>query len=665
MKKLLFALFCSLAAFAYTQAQNTENEPTENPFALIAINPSEPVKNIECITLEFNKSFTLHWDTTTVITRGVGGGGINKAIQFLEVINTDNDDSYIIWTREITVENNTIIMPLDGAITDNGHYTMAFPRKVVVSDEEEVYEGDTFNFTVGIPINVTKVTPEMDKEIESLSEVTIEFSKEIKTEWGETQEIKVTDAEHKIVTKILAGKAETNGKILTLKLEDTITKTGTYTFEFPSNIVKGIEDGSYQGGTFTFNVKDPVPFNITSTTPSTDEVLDSLDEITFKFSKELDAELGENRTITVIDEDANLITTILTKNATVNGSRLTLRLEETITRTGLYTFTLPKGLIKSVEGYEYSGHTFTFEVKDPVPFEVVEVTPSAKEVVDSLDEITFRFSKELDKKLASRTIKVMNSNDERAGTILTKNATVDGKVLTFKLEEPIFATDTYTIEFPSGVVRSIEGYEYSGEEFIFNVKEIVAFEVIDVTPAENEIVDTLSEITIEFTKELDKMGANKTIFVYDANNATAGLISTKNAVINGNRLTLYLRESITETGIYTFDFPKDILMSVEGDKFSGATFTFEVKAAEVEEEEGDENGKEEGDDNENGDGGEGNDGKDEGENDDEGDGDDVENGIEEVAADDKTVIYDIAGRRIAKITSPGIYIINGHKFLVR
>jgi hypothetical protein len=261
----------------------------------------------------------------------------------------------------------------------------------------------------------------------------------------------------------------------------------------------------------------------------------------------------------------------------------------------------------------------------------------------------------------------MNSNDERAGTILTKNATVDGKVLTFKLEEPIFATDTYTIEFPSGVVRSIEGYEYSGEEFIFNVKEIVAFEVIDVTPAENEIVDTLSEITIEFTKELDKMGANKTIFVYDANRAAAGLISTKNASINGNILTLYLRESITETGIYTFDFPKDILMSVEGDKFSGATFTFEVKAAEVEEEEGDENGKgEDGDnDGEEGDDGDGKGDGDEGKEEGDGEGDDVENGIEEVTADSKTVIYDIAGRRIVRITRPGIYIINGHKFLVR
>lgn len=653
MKKLLFALLYCLTAINYTQAQNnTEGEPAENPFKLIAITPSEPVDKIESITLEFNKSFTLHWDTTTVATRGIGGGTIDKTIKYIEVINTGNNDSYIIWTREVSVENNTIIMPLTDAITENGQYTMTFPKKVVVSDEEDVYEGDTFNFTVGIPLMATQITPGTDKEIESLSEVIIEFSENINVEWGETAEIKVTDAEYRIVTKILTEKAEINNNVLTLKLEETITKTGTYTFEFPSNVVTGVAKGTYQGGTFTFNVKDPVPFKIVSTTPSTEEAVDSLSEIYIKFSKELDTDLGEDRTIAVTDDDANLITTILTKKAKVNGDGLKLKLENTITKTGFYTFKLPKGLIKSVEGYEFSSYTFWFEVKDPVPFEVVTVTPNANEIVDSLAEITLTFSKELDKDLGAKTIKVMNSNNERAGNILTKNASIKDKTLTLKLEETLFATDTYTIEIPAGIIKSIEGYQYPGKKFIFNVKEIVAFEVTDVTPGENEVVDTLSEITIEFTKELNNTITNKTIFVKDSNNATADIISTKNATISGNALTLYLQKGITATGIYTFDFPKNILKSIDGDKFTGATFTFEVKAAEVKEE-GDENGKDDGDDEEGSD----NDGKDE--------EDDVENGIEEIAADNKNAIYDITGRRIAKITRPGIYIINGCKMLVK
>lgn len=43
----------------------------------------------------------------------------------------------------------------------------------------------------------------------------------------------------------------------------------------------------------------------------------------------------------------------------------------------------------------------------------------------------------------------------------------------------------------------------------------------------------------------------------------------------------------------------------------------------------------------------------------------VETGVEEITVEEKTTIYDLSGRKIEKITKPGIYIINGKKRIVR
>ena len=41
-------------------------------------------------------------------------------------------------------------------------------------------------------------------------------------------------------------------------------------------------------------------------------------------------------------------------------------------------------------------------------------------------------------------------------------------------------------------------------------------------------------------------------------------------------------------------------------------------------------------------------------------------GIDEVTSDsEKSIIYDLTGRRIDEITAPGIYIVNGKKILVK
>jgi hypothetical protein len=45
---------------------------------------------------------------------------------------------------------------------------------------------------------------------------------------------------------------------------------------------------------------------------------------------------------------------------------------------------------------------------------------------------------------------------------------------------------------------------------------------------------------------------------------------------------------------------------------------------------------------------------------------DASTGIEDVeAASDEDVIYDLTGRRIEKITAPGIYIVNKKKVIVK
>ena len=144
--------------------------------------------------------------------------------------------------------------------------------------------------------------------------------------------------------------------------------------------------------------------------------------------------------------------------------------------------------------------------------------------------------------------------------------------------------------------------------------------VIAVTPA--EAVETLETITIEFSDNVDVPAtASGKFTIADADGNNVATLYAWDAAVDGKVVTLTLTEAITTAGEYTFSFAEG-LVTRQGD---GATcaYTCTITVTGVV-------------------------------------------GIDSIYGEaGDSVIYDITGRKIEKITEGGIYIINGKKVLVK
>ena len=74
--------------------------------------------------------------------------------------------------------------------------------------------------------------------------------------------------------------------------------------------------------------------------------------------------------------------------------------------------------------------------------------------------------------------------------------------MTLKFEQALTKSDVYTVVFPAGVVKSVEGDEYAGDTFIF---EVIAKEVEDgienvTADAEAVIYDLSGRRVMEITE---------------------------------------------------------------------------------------------------------------------------------------------------------------------
>ncbi len=257
------------------------------------------------------------------------------------------------------------------------------------------------------------------------------------------------------------------------------------------------------------------------------------------------------------------------------------------------------------------------------PLNVVAVTPAEDEVVNSLREITIEFDAEIAVKELSGTERI--SIDYGWGVLIGTTATVEGKLLKLVADTEIKDNGTYPLTIPAGVVTRVsDGVAYEGGTFTFTVEKaavvVEPLTVVAVTPA--EAVETLETITIEFSDNVDVPAtASGKFTIADADGNTVATLYAWDAVVEGKIVTLTLAEAITTAGEYTFSFAEG-LVARQGDQATCAyTCTITVT------------------------GGTGID------------------GINGEAGD--SVIYDITGRKIEKITEGGIYIINGKKVLVK
>ncbi|MBQ8695509.1 MAG: Ig-like domain-containing protein [Bacteroidaceae bacterium] len=257
------------------------------------------------------------------------------------------------------------------------------------------------------------------------------------------------------------------------------------------------------------------------------------------------------------------------------------------------------------------------------PLNVVAVTPAEDEVVNSLREITIEFDAEIAVKELSGTERI--SIDYGWGLLIGTTATVEGKLLKLVADTEITYNGTYPLTIPAGVVTRVsDGVAYEGGTFTFTVEKaavvVEPLTVVAVTPA--EAVETLETITIEFSDNVDVPAtASGKFTIADADGNNVATLYAWDAAVDGKVVTLTLTEAITTAGEYTFSFAEG-LVARQGDQATCA-YTCTITVTGVV-------------------------------------------GIDSIYGEaGESVIYDITGRKIEKITEGGIYIVNGKKVLVK
>ena len=363
------------------------------------------------------------------------------------------------------------------------------------------YVGNSYDLR---PFEVESVTPAANEEVEKLETITIEFTKDIVVDWGTdnsgtgtgtgtgtggtgtgtdgtgtgtggtgtgtggtgtgtgtgVQSIKVKDANNGNAATIWTSQAKVEGNKLIMVVSSAITKGGKYTVEFPAGVVKSTNDETYDGATFEFNVSEKLAY-VSNSYSKDSEKVETLETFTVEFSNEI-ASVAEMTLEVKLNN--NVVTTVDTKDATINGNTVEFTLAEAQTVGGTYKVNLPAGLVTDVDGkalYEAKN----INLKVTYKMSVVAVTPEADQAVEALETITIEFNDGI--YLFPATLDIVDANGAK---VATANVTKNEKIATLTLDNAITTSGVYSLTIAADVVMSLNSAYYAGGTFTFTVE---------------------------------------------------------------------------------------------------------------------------------------------------------------------------------------------------
>ena len=230
------------------------------------------------------------------------------------------------------------------------------------------------------------------------------------------------------------------------------------------------------------------------------------------------------------------------------------------------------------------------EVAAPV---ITEIIPANGAEVTSLSEIVITFDKTIkavDTMNGIIKVKTTGSTSRAYG----HDATIsdDGLTVTFPIGDDmngfktIDAEGEYTIEIPAGVVTSMDGAKNEAATYTFtiagSIKDDNPLNVVAVTPAKDEVVNSLREITIEFDAEIAVKELSGTERISIQYLGISNILIGTTATVEGNTLKLVVDSEIKDSGKHTLVIPAGVVTRVsDGVAYEGGTFTFTVEKAAV------------------------------------------------------------------------------------
>ena len=248
-----------------------------------------------------------------------------------------------------------------------------------------------------------------------------------------------------------------------------------------------------------------------------------------------------------------------------------------ISTPGTYTYTIPAGVIKSVDNEEFPEQTFTFTVAAPAPtFPIKDYSP--KETT-KLEEIVVTFDEEITEVKASNIAVMESSYWSFMSNISSAAIAEDKKSVTLTLETPITTLGNYHIEFYKGIFVSANGES----DYLW-----ASFEVIDPAPSFDtnykdgdrvkEIGNTF-EITFKNVNEVKLVQETLTVYLPGGGDVEG------TATLKDNKITVSFNQSFTEEGEYLFFIPEGMFtmdgVANEERSVTVTLFTFEITPLEI------------------------------------------------------------------------------------
>ena len=243
---------------------------------------------------------------------------------------------------------------------------------------------------------------------------------------------------------------------------------------------------------------------------------------------------------------------------------------------GQWSYTVPAGCIKSVDGEEFAERTFTFNIASAMDIE--SVSPS--EGVTELNKIEVTFPKPI-ASVATSKLTLLDNNWMPASYFKSEvTYSDDRKTVTLELETPITTPGRYNLDLYQGVFLSEDG--------ALNNYQSVSFQIIDTAPSfslnykDGEKVKELGDLEITF-KNVNEVklveGADPIIVYIPGDSEIEGT-----ATLADNKITVSFGK-LTEEGVYTYVIPAGFFTmdGVENTEFalSVELYTFTITALEV------------------------------------------------------------------------------------
>lgn len=340
-------------------------------------------------------------------------------------------------------------------------------------------------------------------------------------------------------------------------------------------------------GTAVAEDKEKAEFTLNYSTPQNGEMIGStVYNIRMGFSKAITVEQSgvsidvvnsnTNETVKIVSskvEDWDPYTVVFSfEQIEVEGDKGKEFRDQYIETPGTYTYTIPSGLIKSVDGEEFAGGTYTFSIVST--FEAEDWSPKEATVVE---DIVVTFDREITEiKLPANGLEVL---DDWYYSPVTKvsDAVIneDKKSVTLVLETPVTATGGYLLNLSQGVVISGDAV---------NEGKSLWFTIYDPSPSfttnynDGDRVKELGNLEISFKNvaKAEMAEGAEIVVVLPSGDELAGTVEAQD-----NKFVVTFDDDFTEVGTYTFIIPANTFIFDEKEYGEGAVIDVELYNFEI------------------------------------------------------------------------------------